>query len=396
MKLRSNKTLTVVHDNYKLDNKTTQSDQFHTNAKNNSNNSLENLSHNKIRDQNKNKMSEINFTKLIQSFPNFGGTDAEDIDYYLNQYEKLATLAKIDDEIKLLVLRTKLQKNALQFANENKHIQELTSFKDFKEKLTSRFQKQTGIFEVQRELENVKQMGNETVQQFALRVEGAAQKYIRATNLKEQNSSQEFSKAITLTKFISGLRPEIRIDLQKQAPTNLESATNIAKNIERALAENETELNNISMQKIISEARDTENLIQKKKIEDLEKQIQQMQLNQTPMNVTQQNCSICGKIGHFTRNCWYNKTRQQQLQQRFVTPNFPPQYMPGPFNNPTVNQYQETRYFAPGNPNTGRTWHPPQENYQQPQFPQENNYNTFKPSNTRMNSGNGRRGFQRK
>lgn len=265
---------------------------------------------------------------LVNSLTPFHGNKNEDINFFLSQIEQLASLEKWPSEKKLIVLKLNLRDNALKVVTENSNLSQCDDFEHLAKELRNKFERKINFIECQNEFNKLSQEINQTVKDLAEKVELATQNFINPNKVHDPQII-ELEEKLKLSKFLSALRPEIRLEVQKLGPKSFKEAINSAKNIEMALNDETAHCNSVSkfdLSQILNQQLETNKQILElsNKINSLSNQeVQVNNLAETASSssyiVPKQNevkCHICFK-NHLTTNCWYFPTQQN------VTYNYP-------------------------------------------------------------------------
>lgn len=247
-----------------------------------------------------------NYGSIVSLLPSFEGNEDEDVEYFISQFDAICNLAKLDKNAKLVLLRNKLKGAALQYLMQNEHIQKIQDYDIFKTTLSQRFQKDQNIFEAQENFMSTEQKPNENVKQFKDRIDTLATKFLSATQLQNNNGAVQFNEKLKLSKFLDGLRPEIKLDTKKRGPQNFQEAFEIAKTVEMAVNGSEATINNVSQDTSIFDLIWQSQREQEIKLQQLTKKIEELSSANTHQEEQQITCQICFKPRHTARQCWYN------------------------------------------------------------------------------------------
>ena len=301
---------------------------------------------------------ENNYGSILSLLPSFENNENEDIDYFISQIDAICGLAKLDKAVKLILLRNKLKGAALQFVTQNEQMREEQNYDTFKVKLTERFKKDKNIFEAQNAFMTTEQKQSETVKQFKERIETAAAKFLSATRLQDSQGAIQFNEKLKLSKFLDGLRPEIKLETKMRGPQNFQEAFEIAKTIEMALNGTETPVNNITQDTTILDIVLQGQKEQDLKMQQIEKKLEELTRANTQQNNQQIICQICGKPRHTARQCWYNiqTTPQGTIPQRHFRPRTfeTPQLRTRPDHRFSNNRTFRPRFTSRANRGNGR------------------------------------------
>lgn len=251
-------------------------------------------------------------SSLMNVLPNFNGNEGECIKFFLDQFNAVANLENWNNTKKLIILKNKLSGKALEFLINDAKASVENNPKSLEELLVKKFRKSESFASRQENFFKISQKASSTVKEIAEEIENAANKFIPESD-SETLAITQMRENLKLTKFIDALRPDIRCELKKLGPSNFEKATEMAKNIEKALNDPDNFNSNLIVQNCQINTLLQQQLADKLKIERLENQLKEL-ANVQPINNIQQQpstsgtnnkvfCHICGK-SHLTTKCW--------------------------------------------------------------------------------------------
>lgn len=274
------------------------------------------------------KNNQIMSASLASSLPTFSGEKDENISYFLNQLKEVAELEEWSPEKKLIILKLNLREKALKFAISVLEDSD-ANFDDLEKALIGKFSKDKNFNEIQKEFNDLKQLPTESVQSYAERVEKLANKF---GNPSKSNNAEikKLVNDLKFSKFVEGLRPDIKIDVKKMGPKEFKQAITLANNIQQALEDTDS----VSVCNVIKRDNESELSVLLKSQFETNKALQQISENMsrladnslkpqvheansynmqpsTSQNSIQSNygdsvyCHICFKKGHLTTACWY-------------------------------------------------------------------------------------------
>lgn len=355
------------------------------------------------RKNNNSNMTEINFSALLQTFPSFDGKRESNIEFYLQELDNLSKIAKINDETKLIILKSKLTGIAREFLLNNPTIQSLSKYGEFTEILAKRFKKESSFEELQTEFQNLKQQPNESLNDFIQKFDLATAKYLHESGHADKPDAVSFINKTKLTRFLEAIRPDISLEVRKTAVKDYESAVKLAKRIEIAFKTiNNESLNNINT----AQNQDFCNSLlaltqqQSEKIEKLTEELNNLKVNKEKnQNEIQKEkfCAICRKNNHNIENCRFNgknkntipKSRMPIQNYQIPALNYPncqQNYIPPIFENNFGRQqpYQNFPHYSRPQ-NNDRYFYRNTNSHQQNYTENSSRQNNFR--------GNNRRGY---
>lgn len=266
-----------------------------------------------LRNRKKNIM-ELN--NVIQLLPNFHANPSENIDYFLDQFNKISKLADLSPDVKIILIKTKLQNNAADFIRED-DISKINDYDQLCEKLKLKFSKTFNFEDCQKQFMECKQRDN-SVSAYAELVQKSAKNYLAAANLSNNTGAKELAAKITLSRFLDGLREDIKFEVSKFGPQSMEQALTTAKRMENALNNTVKEINvtkDIQNEDLIQKLIQT-NLEQKLELQKFEQEIKLLKQKDKDSKVK---CQVCFKNNHDTAQCRFAQNAQFRAYQPRVT-----------------------------------------------------------------------------
>ena len=338
-------------------------------------------------------MSEVNLHSLLNLLPSFDGKKESNIQFYLQQFDELATQAKInEDNIKLIILKTKLTGSARDYLINSPDLQNTTNYADFKQKLLDKFQISYSLEKAQNTFMTIKQTPEQNISDFVTTFNNAASHYLTQTGNDKKPDAVNFLNLIKFTRFLDSIRPDIALEVRKIGPKDFQEAVDIAKRIELALnSANAQSLNNMTHENNDKKFYETLIQLSNKETEDKINKMQeelnalkiQKQTNST--NNAEKFCDICKLKGkHDTNSCWFNlknkKNNRQSKNMKSKQNNYPTH-----FSQPNMYQMQPIGQMIP---HTNNYLAPPFHYYppMQPVYPTA--------ANIPQPTNNGRQNFQ--
>lgn len=342
--------------------------------------------------QNKDKatnMSEPNLQNLLHTLPPFDGKKESNIEFYLKQFDELATKAKIQDEgLKLIILKTKLSGNAREFLISSPDLQNADKYDNFKQKLLERFQTTQTLESAQNVFMTIKQTPEQNISEFVNSFNNAASHYLTQSGNADKPDAVNFLNLMKFTRFIDSIRPDIALEIRKSGAKDFNEAVDVAKRIERAFNSSNAEiLNNTTStsQKELCESLLNFTKSQTEQINQLQEELNNLKLaKSTEQKSVEKFCAICKTKTHETEKCFYNKKNSQarQTKNHRIRPNNYNQNFPHPNMHAIPNMGQMMPY--------SNTFQYPPNNYlgTQYQFNSQPSQFTHTADNTFPNNGN--------
>lgn len=322
---------------------------------------------------------------FLDSIPVFSGEESGlPLEDYIDRIKMLADHANWSESDKVLVLKLKLSGIAARFIRDNPRLKEEKSFSQILKALRDRFSSIECLHSNLRSFLQSYQRPNESVRQFAARVEASSYKTVMPELLNDKIANQQ-RLDVLCSVFIEGLKPHFKRLILPQNHKSFDSAKR------HAVAEEEVwskqhgddpqyvmsfgESENKQLHDELKRNRvEVENLT--KKLAELQTQIDSKpQLPQTRLPKDSRRCFSCGLLGHISVNCRkYPQSHRfkgnsgslstQMYQQPF--------YFEQPTQNYPYNFPQQTRGFQ----------RPTQFFYQQPNQNFQPDINETRPKNT--------------
>lgn len=253
-------------------------------------------------------MAQSSFAHMLQSF---SGSQNENINFFISQFEEIASLEAWSNEKKFVLLKLHLKNDAQDFLINDPTASSAKNFAELAKALKDKFAVSTSFHERQQKFSAIRQRQGQSVSQLAEQVKSAAHKFFgsdaadseRFTNLKLNMMQQ---------KFLDALRPDIKSEVLKFGSATFEETVQCAKNIETAIMGVEGDesagmhtTSTLNLNNILEERLNTHKLIS-----DLQSRINVLEQQNAALMSSNQNrgnnayiCHICGK-NHITTRCW--------------------------------------------------------------------------------------------
>lgn len=100
------------------------------------------------------------------SLPIFDGTDKQNWEHFLNQFKAITDLGKFSPEIKLILLKSHLKKEALMVLETSEQLYLENNYKQFFKMLAGKFSKQPNFLESQQNFLKAKQGISQSMEEF--------------------------------------------------------------------------------------------------------------------------------------------------------------------------------------------------------------------------------------
>lgn len=287
---------------------------------------------------NSDNMSQGKLENIIQHIPCFDGQKETNINFFIDQWEKLEEDSTLSDDIKLILLKSKFSGIARKVIINSKDLNEETDYANFKDKVKAEFKAKTNFEEIQSDFMSIKQKPNQTMEEFIKEFNLLGTTYIEQSGHAKEEGAVKFLQKLKLTRFLEAIRKDIAFEIRKTGPKDYKTASEMALTLERAF--NSIPSEEINYANSASNSNDT-NMSQfyQNKISKLEEEIQKLKLREkeeTQSKIVKQ-CQICFKNNHETKHCFFNsKTNNYARKSNKAV--FRPQ------NNMRYNTPQETKF----------------------------------------------------
>lgn len=261
----------------------------------------------------------FSFAHLVSSF---SGSHTENVDFFVAQLEEIASLEAWSEQKQFLFLKLHLRDAALQFLHSDPTAISATTFSELATALKKKFSSSKSFQQRERDFANIRQKPTQSVQELADQLLAAAH-LLFGSESAECEDYLELKGNMIRQKFLDALRPDIRTEVLKFDPVNLDGTIKRAKQIEVALLDDTTQSGeNVYAQTVCNNMSNRSNSSDSKLLSELQNKIRELesknetlsrQINNVSSNVR---CHICGK-GHVTTKCWNYPANQNSNNQGY-------------------------------------------------------------------------------
>lgn len=332
----------------------------------------------------------FSFDSLIQNINNFEAKKEQEIDYFLEQFHNLCEVTKLPDDLRIIILKSKLSGNAKQILMNTPELKDETNYAELKQKLSKTFTVKKSFGEAQQKFTNLKQRPNQTVEEFIKEFNVTAQKYLNVSGHASKDGAKDLLETIKLNKFIDSLRPDIGFEVRKQGPEEFSEAVKLAKKIELALNIPNPEINNINTkpQSSVLDALLQATQDQSSKMNELQEQINTLKLTGQHSNTKNNKyCHICEKNNHDTQFCFYNSKNKTTNNTKPTNNSYSPRHtfnQPKPTPRPSMNYWprqEQPRQISQSQIHRFTSNTQPQQNFQRMNMSHDQTYQNMFPNN---------------
>jgi len=226
----------------------------------------------------------IGFDKTVEHVtrmvPEFNGGIDEKLIFFLNACELVAEITPVaNQDIMLRTILTKIRGQAYEVIR----YEEITSWGMLKTLLKNTYDKPINAAYLQIELFSAKQRYKETLIEYATRIRNLVQAVSEGSTQGKSTSDALAVKTNireqALLVFLEGINDRIKIMVKSKNPSTLEQAIQLAIIEDKNITPREVKTNNYFNNKVKGEAQ----------------------------KYNKGNCHICGKYGHYARDCRFKK-----------------------------------------------------------------------------------------
>lgn len=322
---------------------------------------------------------------VLQYLPNYEGKTQDNIEFFVQQYDKLVATSDLEDAVKLILLKSKISGKARELFLNLPDLLDCADYEQFKLLLIQTFKQSTIVAKSQTDFMSLKQAPTQTIEEYVKIFNIKAAKYLKDSGHADLQGAQKLLDTMKLHQFISTIRTDIAFELRKADVKTFEDAVNLAKSIEIAFNASENSVNSLnqSADQTIAEQnnRFSDTLtniadVYGKQIENIQEQInaikiaevrQPAQANKKP----HKSCDICKTVkSHSTEECYYNaKTHPNGTRKQNNIP-MVPGYRTPVFQEQNLRDFQNFggQNMAPQIQNNAPSWNSNNMSYDNPQF----------------------------
>lgn len=328
----------------------------------------------------------------------FDGTKNSNIDNFLLQAEDLLNKTDYSNEAKVTILKCKITSSAKEKLMKDLSLFNETNLETFKTKLRDLFRPKINFSSAQTQFNSVKQKPGQTLTDFLLEFNYAADQMIKIAG--DEANTSKITDQLKLTNFLKAIRSDISTELRKTCPSSFQEACDTALKLEEGFSQSDFfEINNIQVQQN-SETLNTLIKIHSETSEQVQSLVTEvnnlkLRLSNSHSEPETKFCTFCKKQSHYVEQCWkkngnkYNQSDNSEDRKTFlnVQGNSEVNYQD---NNFQVQRYKHQNYEGPypnaGNYAYGYQNYPPPGPYATPYNPYPpfrghmGEYNYFNPT----------------
>ncbi|GFT87412.1 retrovirus-related Pol polyprotein from transposon 412 [Trichonephila clavipes] len=164
---------------------------------------------------------------LIDLIPMYDGGESLGIRRFLEKINDVANLGKWSNDEKVTILKLKLAGIAENFLSDPTHSQ-LTEYNDIARILIGRFEKAVPLSTRLQLFSSCIQGPSESVQEFAVRINKLGTQIFQSGNSAQNTAVRNANDQLLQSRFIRGLRNDIRCFVLSRDPLNLDESINAA------------------------------------------------------------------------------------------------------------------------------------------------------------------------
>ncbi|GFX47755.1 uncharacterized protein TNCV_700091 [Trichonephila clavipes] len=165
---------------------------------------------------------------LIDLIPMYDGGESLGIRRFLGKINDVANLGKWSNDEKVTILKLKLTGIAEEFFLSDPTHSQLTEYNDIARILIGRFEKAVPLSTRLQLFSSCIQGPSESVQEFAARINKLGTQIFQSGNSAQNTAVRNANDQLLQSRFISGLKNEIRRFVLSRDPLNLEESINAA------------------------------------------------------------------------------------------------------------------------------------------------------------------------
>ena len=280
----------------------------------------------------------------------------------MDAIDQIGNIANWSPEEKLIVAKSKLRSQALEFFINSSYLTNELNYENFKKTFIEYFKPTSNITSDQQQFSACKQMMDEPVKKYAHRVINATLKYLKIQN----DASEEVQQLVDrtkLAKFLEGLKSDLQRQVLNQNPKCFRDAIDIAvlqeNNLKFFQSDSVNAVNTpADNTKFMLDLIDKQNEEHRRAIQSLTKQIDSLTRNQQNKHTYFQRPTHFENPRQFRRfpinerpeqNTYYHD--RQGGQRPYRNAFHPPQPRPTYFNQPANENQRRNSLYASHFPN---------------------------------------------
>lgn len=312
----------------------------------------------------------------------YDGKRENNIQFFINEFDRAAAQTEFGNEVKLIILRSKFVGMARERLQSDMELNSETDYAKFKEKAIQTFTIKKTFGESHNEFSKIQQKPTEIMSDYIVRFNLVAAKFFEISGFSSKADAKKLFDLMKLHRFLESIKPDIALEIRKRGIDKYKEATELALTIENAFVSvKHEELNAISTNTATTEF--CESLLKKNEAQaheliQLRSELEKLKvrekekLQNNPRNNAKY-CSICNLRNHDTESCRYNVRNKRQYRDNNYQRNFPTHRQN---TQGFVNPNNENRNFQ-GYGNVNSWSSPPPPPPQQQQMGQNYGFNYF-------------------
>lgn len=231
-----------------------------------------------------------NFNKLAGCqalIPHFDNVSAVTPRYFVDTLEAIAKTANCTESEKLLLLKSRVQGDALTQIINNVDLENEQNYENFKQKFLDFFSTKTSLATRQQLFSNCRMSSDEGVKIYAARVSTNTQKFFGNADISKPEVKSLYEQT-RLAKFLEGLLPKYKSSILVKDPQSFQDAVNFIE----TLQVNESTTQHETICNVGSTDKEMVNLIEShakqthETIAAIQKQVENLQLHSVPRHET--------------------------------------------------------------------------------------------------------------
>ncbi|GFX75501.1 hypothetical protein TNCV_522231 [Trichonephila clavipes] len=180
---------------------------------------------------------------LLELIPTYEGSESLGIRRFLSKINDVAELGKWSNAEKVTIFKLKLSGIAEEFFLSDPSNSQLTNFDDIAQVLSSRFERTVPLSTRLQLFSSCLQGVSESVQEFSARIKKLGTQIFQSGNSVQTTAARNANDQLLQSRFINGLRNDIRGFVLARDPNTLEESINAALIEEQNLKLNEIVIN---------------------------------------------------------------------------------------------------------------------------------------------------------